>query len=80
MDSSAEQVALLAAQLSLLVRPYPWQPADSCPRAFLAGGIDWDAPLREYPELFCAFFHALAARCPWALAFDSFQALPMGHF
>ena len=77
---SAEQVALLAAQLSLLVRPYPWRLADPHPRAFLAAAIDWDAPPREYPALFCAFFHALAAGCPWALAFDSFLALPPGYF
>ena len=77
---SHEQVALLAAQLSLLVRPDPWRCSDSCPRPTLLDVIVWDAPPREYPAVFCAFFHSLAAGCPWELAFLSFQALPPGNF
>jgi len=77
---SAAQISLLAAQLSLLVQPHPW----SCPpishHAFMSDIVEWHQPPREYPALFCVFFHALAAGCPWDIAHESFRALPAGNF
>ena len=77
---SPSQIALLAAHLSQLVQPRPWTcPVASC-HPFMVNLINWHEPARDYPALFCVFFHALAAGCPWDIAFQAFRALPPGYF
>ena len=77
---SDDQRALLLAQLALLVNPVPWTPSSTPPAATLLDLLSFEGPAREFPAVFCPFFHALAAGCPWDTALRAFASLPSGFF
>ena len=67
---SESQIALLAAQLSLLVQQRPW----SCPAAsghpFMVDLTDWHGPASDYPAIFCVVsFSCACSRLPLGCCF-----------
>ena len=77
---SQSQCDLLLAQLSLLVSTASWLPSSAASPASLRDLVVFDGPARDFPSIFCPFFHALAAGCPWDTAFAAFASLPRGFF